>query len=100
MPAMGRSYNERLSAASIGQKCISPPVGEWIIVAVTQIRSQFTHLGSQRRRLSPVKRVDIHMATPGILYPSVLDHLKASNWGSLVVSPLYTTFTNLPFNSI
>jgi hypothetical protein len=97
---MGPSYNERLSAASIGQKGVSPPVGEWIIVSVTLIRSQVAQLKSQRRRLPPGKRVEISMTTSDLLSSSVLAHPKASNWGSLVVSLLYTTFTNLPFNSI
>jgi hypothetical protein len=37
---------------------------------------------------------------PGYIHPSVITRIKVSNWGSLVVPRLYTTFMNLSFNSI
>ena len=36
----------------------------------------------------------------GFVYPGVLDYVNASNRGSLVVSLLFTTFTNLLFNTV
>jgi hypothetical protein len=36
----------------------------------------------------------------GLVYPGVIDYVNANNQGSLVVSLLFTTFTNLLFNTI
>ena len=35
-----------------------------------------------------------------LVYPGVLDYVNGSNRGSLVVSLLFTTFTNLLFNTV
>jgi hypothetical protein len=61
---------------------------------------------SRPRSLATVRNRNAQAATffrnlnLGLFSPGVFDHVKASDRDSLVVSLLFTTFTNLPFNTI